>query len=530
VIEQTFLHLPGVGRKTEDRLWRGGFRSWGKLRDALSSGVRPRDLFKQRQIEQKLLFPSPYASQSDKRCVVWLEALEESEQALREQHFAYFLERLNPGNYWRVLAPLLHTALYLDIETTGLTKDLNYMTVVGALQGNRFYQWVWPEPLDLLKKLVHEAPLVVTFNGARFDIPFLRHQAAEVPVPRAHVDLLYLARAAGHHGSQKEVEEQLGLRRPPEVQGVEGKEAVALWCNALCGDRESFRRLLRYNETDVAMLPKLAEKLCKRLAAGLKTGARGHWADLPQVETVGHPPSSFNALQREWEKRRCGLHLLVPKLREKMGREPVVVGIDLRGNPRNPTGWAECCAHKTETRVLHDDAEILAATKRVKPDLVSIDAPLSLPRGRFSVSDESPCRKTGGIVRDAERILWSKGIRVYPALIRNMQGLTERGIRLTGELNHAGIAVIESYPGAAQDILGIARKRDDPQHLRRGLRQFGFQIRGEQTHDELDAITSALVGYFYLAGDYEGIGAEDEGYLIVPKWTAAMRWSESCHQ
>ena len=38
--------------------------------------------------------------------------------------------------------------------------------------------------------------------------------------------------------------------------------------------------------------------------------------------------------------------------------------------------------------------------------LIWVDAPLSLPRGRKSVSDASPCRKTGGIVRDAERVLW----------------------------------------------------------------------------------------------------------------------------
>ena len=281
MIEQTFLHLPGVGSKTESRLWQVGYRSWAKLREALSNGLRPRDLFNPRQTEQKVFFPVPYGTRLDKRCAVWLDALEESEQALREQHFAYFLERLNSRNYWRVLAPFLDAALYLDIETTGLTKDLNYVTVIGALKGNRFYQWVWPEPLDLLKELIHQAPLVVTFNGARFDIPFLRHQAAEIPAPRAHVDLLYLARAAGHAGGQKGVEEQLGLTRPAEVQGIKGKEAVALWCNALCGDRASFRQLLRYNETDVAMLPRLAAELCKKLAGGLGPDASAGRATVP---------------------------------------------------------------------------------------------------------------------------------------------------------------------------------------------------------------------------------------------------------
>jgi len=35
-------------------------------------------------------------------------------------------------------------------------------------------------------------------------------------------------------------------------------------------------------------------------------------------------------------------------------------------------------------------------------------------------------------------------------------------------------------------------------------------------HDEIDALTSALVGYFYLIGMYEAIGNHEEGYLIIP--------------
>ena len=138
------------------------------------------------------------------------------------------------------------------------------------------------------------------------------------------------------------------------------------------------------------------------------------------------------------------------------------------------------------------------------------------------MSDDSPCRQRGGIVRDAERILWSRGIRVYPALIRQMQGLTKRGIELTQTLESKGIAVIESYPGAAQDILNIPRKRLDERLLWQGLVQFGYRIDGQKTHDELDAITSALVGHFYLADQYEAIGADDEGYMIIPR--SGLAW------
>jgi predicted nuclease with RNAse H fold len=41
----------------------------------------------------------------------------------------------------------------------------------------------------------------------------------------------------------------------------------------------------------------------------------------------------------------------------------------------------------------------------------------------------------------------------------SMQGLTRRGMALAVRLRDLGVPVIESYPGAAQDIMGIPRKR-----------------------------------------------------------------------
>jgi predicted nuclease with RNAse H fold len=93
-------------------------------------------------------------------------------------------------------------------------------------------------------------------------------------------------------------------------------------------------------------------------------------------------------------------------------------------------------------------------------------------------------------------------------------------------LRSEGIPVIESYPGAAQDILGIPRKGAGEEWLKRGLAEFGIfgpYILQSVKHDELDAITSALVGSFFLAGNYEGLGHPDEEFLIVPEIRAASR-------
>ena len=88
------------------------------------------------------------------------------------------------------------------------------------------------------------------------------------------------------------------------------------------------------------------------------------------------------------------------------------------------------------------------------------------------------------------------------------------------EFEKRGVAVIESYPGAAQDILRIIRKKVSLEDLKQGLLNVGLTgefMNGRNSHDELDAITSALVGYFYLADEYEALGNREEGYLIIPE-------------
>ena len=97
-------------------------------------------------------------------------------------------------------------------------------------------------------------------------------------------------------------------------------------------------------------------------------------------------------------------------------------------------------------------------------------------------------------------------------------------MQLTKRLELLGLKVIESYPGAAQDALGIPRKRANEDLMSLDPAQFGYSFENGKSHDELDAITSALVGCFYLAEEYEAIGADDECFMIIPKRNS-MSWS-----
>lgn len=197
-----------------------------------------------------------------------------------------------------------------------------------------------------------------------------------------------------------------------------------------------------------------------------------------------------------------------------------VVGIDLTGSQNKPSGWAYLERDTAITQKICSDEELIEMTMKYNPNIVSIDSPLSIPEGRCCTDANCTCADHG-INRYCERLLRHFRIGVYPCLIPSMVNLTTRGMNLAQKFRSLGLEVIESYPGVAQDVLGIPRKGKGLEHLVKGLSNFG--IKGDLlekpniSHDEVDAITSALVGYFYLNDQYIGMGNEKEDYLIVPR-------------
>ncbi len=191
-----------------------------------------------------------------------------------------------------------------------------------------------------------------------------------------------------------------------------------------------------------------------------------------------------------------------------------VVGIDLTAGDK-PTGVALLNELRVETCSLSTDEDILSFVRRHRPMIVSIDSPLGLPGGGQTID------RNAGIVRVAEHDLASIGIPSYPALIDSMEKLTLRGIGLRRAIEAfpKPPLVIESYPGAAQDILCIPRKQKSLALLREGLRRLGLEGAGLDTksHDEMDAITSAIVGRYHEARLFEPMGIPSEAQLIVPK-------------
>ena len=82
------------------------------------------------------------------------------------------------------------------------------------------------------------------------------------------------------------------------------------------------------------------------------------------------------------------------------------------------------------------------------------------------------------------------------------------------------VETIETFPGAAQDILGIPRKQNGERALQLALCSLGCKgdvDRRQLSGDELDAINCALVAKEYASGSYLAIGDPSEIFMILPK-------------
>jgi predicted nuclease with RNAse H fold/dephospho-CoA kinase len=304
-----------------------------------------------------------------------------------------------------------------------------------------------------------------------------------------------------------------------------GEAAPLLWHKYKQGDMNALQLLISYNHADVEGMKFIFDAVMERLVEKQELPSWGrsfyrfseHRSEPPEwePEAVGSLNGSFRL--RPYEGK-TGPAITLSDL--DLGIKPLkVIGIDLTGSESRPSGWCLLDGAFAVTQRIGSDEDIIRTTMETGPSLVSIDSPLSLPVGRITVTDDDPGRKMYGITRYCERVLKKRGINVYPSLIQSMQALTARGISLARRFRELGIPVIESYPGAAQDIINIPRKRADLGLLKKGLNDFGLKGRFVDelvSHDELDAITSAIVGLFFISGRFEGLGNEEEEYLIIP--------------
>jgi len=159
-----------------------------------------------------------------------------------------------------------NTESYIDIETTGLTYSASEITVVGIYlcygDEAEFVQFIGRDiTADVILEALEGVDIIYTYNGSRFDLPFIHSQLGiNLTQMFRHRDLMYDCWGKKLYGGLKGVERQVGImRKLPEMNGF---EAVRLWWKYVdTFDLDALKKLCDYNKEDVINLKTLRDIL-----------------------------------------------------------------------------------------------------------------------------------------------------------------------------------------------------------------------------------------------------------------------------
>ena len=269
MLNNTFIHIPGIGSITERELWESGIHTWSDFLSGSSLPARAKSAFSMAR---------PILSE----CVGRLEQLDAR----------YFSEKIPRRESWRMYADFRNSAAFLDIETTGLSPQSSIVTLVGILDTDGYHAFVYDRNLSDLREALEKYDLIVTYNGASFDLPFVEHHFGSVFKHKAHIDLRFALGRLGLKGGLKSIESRMGVGRPSSLSSLNGYDAVRMWRMWSRGNEGALQTLIRYNAEDVLSLPKLAEIAYRKIAVsiGAPNCVLNSWtypeADLPYDSDV----------------------------------------------------------------------------------------------------------------------------------------------------------------------------------------------------------------------------------------------------
>lgn len=204
-------------------------------------------------------------------------------------------------------------------------------------------------------------------------------------------------------------------------------------------------------------------------------------------------------------------------------KSKVFFGVDLAGRIDEPTGIA-AISDKRELMLVNTVKPDIAINNYIeyhRPILIGIDAPLSLPSGRYGTYASRKC----------DRDLSTLGIPTFATSM--LAQLTFRAISLRKHLEPK-YDTIEIYPQATKVRLGIAPNSkkngaDSREFLQTKLSRFVKNVpRASKvllSDDELDAILAAYTAYLHYHKLTEGIGDSQEGLIYIPAIDAQKRLS-----
>jgi predicted nuclease with RNAse H fold len=212
-------------------------------------------------------------------------------------------------------------------------------------------------------------------------------------------------------------------------------------------------------------------------------------------------------------------------------KNPTFLGIDLTSTEAKPSA---CVGLDTKSQLVYfgfltRNSDILALANFYSPQVIAIDAPLSLPLGLCCLEESCPCQpKFPRKNRQCDQELRQRGIPCYPTSKKTfIKELIYRGIELKTSIGRgvkqAG-QVIEVYPFASKVCLfgktlprkttkqGMGFLRDSLEDILPGLKPYLNMF----DHDLCDATVAAYTALLYDQNKVDALGNNEEGLIFIP--------------
>jgi uncharacterized protein len=229
----SFCHLEKINLKNEKSLWQQGFLNW---KDVINIDIN-------KSIEQDF-----YLLQ---------QGIRDSIDNFEMKNVDFFFEKFPRGQQWRMIKEFYDEIGYLDIETTGLSVS-DTITVVSLFYRQKLYIFIQGKNLYRAYDILKLPKILITFNGNRFDIPFLERFFSK-KFYHWKIDLYYLYKQLGFGGGLKKCEKAVGIDRG-KLSYVNGEMAVKLWNEYKTNHNvKALKTLLSYNISDTVNLDKMSK-------------------------------------------------------------------------------------------------------------------------------------------------------------------------------------------------------------------------------------------------------------------------------